>query len=80
MFEDHDMLKRAAVQAMNNLMFDEEVVKKYEGMNDRTKYMLLLCSMADLELSRAAAGAMAILTAVSQRASKKIFEVGLSKD
>ena len=80
MFEDHDMLKRAAVQAMNNLMFDEEVVKKYEGMHDRTKYMLLLCSMADLELSRAAAGAMAILTAVSKRASKKIFEVGLSKD
>jgi len=74
MFEDHDMLKRAAVQVMNNLMFDEEVVKKYEGKNDRTKYMLLLCSMADLELARAAAGAMAILTAVSKRASKKIFE------
>ena len=76
MFEDYDMLKRAAVQVMNNMMFSDEVVKLYEGKNDRTKYMLLLCTATDLELARSAAGSLAILTAVSKRASKKIlFEV-----
>merc|ERR1712243_17507 len=68
------MLKRAAVQAINNLMFDEEIVKKFEAKNDRTKYLVLLSGMADLEMARAAAGCLAILTAISKRGSKRIFD------
>lgn len=74
MYEDHEMLKRAAVQAINNLMFDEEIVKKFEAKNDRTKYLVLLSGMADLEMARAAAGCLAILTAISKRGSKRIFD------
>lgn len=77
MYEDHDMLKRASVQAINNLLFSEEVVKLYEGKNDRTKYLVLLSTSEDIELSKAAAGALAILTSVSKRASRKVFEVNI---
>ena len=75
MYEDHDMLKRASVQTMSNLLFSEEVVKLFEGKNDRTKYMFLLTTSEDIELSKAASGAVAILTSVSKRASRKVFEV-----
>lgn len=75
MYEDHEMLKRASVQAMNNLLFNEEVVKMYEGKNDRTKYLFLLGTAEDLELAKAATGGLAILTSVSKRASRKLFEV-----
>ena len=78
MYENHDMLKRASVQAINNLLFDEEVIKMFEGKNDRTKYLFLLCTSEDIELSKAASGALAILTSVSKRASRKIFEVSCS--
>lgn len=77
MYEDHDMLKRASTQTMSNLLFSEEVVKLYEGKNDRTKYLVLLSTSEDTELSKAAAGALAILTSVSKRASRKIFEVAI---
>lgn len=78
MYEDHEMLQRASVQTMSNLLFNEEVVKMFEGKNDRTKYMFLLTTSEDVELAKAASGAIAILTSVSKRASRKIFEV-LSK-
>lgn len=74
MYENHEMLQKAAVQAMSNLLFSEEVVKLFEGKNDRTKYMILLSTSEDIEMSKAAAGALAILTSVSKRASRKVFE------
>lgn len=77
MYEDHDMLKRAAVQAMNNMLFDDDVIKLYEGKNDRTKYLFLLGTAEDFELAKAASGGLAILTSVSKRASRKIFDVSL---
>ena len=80
MYEEHEMIRRAAVQAMNNLLFDEEVVKLYEGKNDRTKYLFLLCTYEDVELAKAAAGGLAVLTSVSKRASRKIFDVGEWKE
>ena len=77
MYENHEMLKKASVQTMSNLLFSEEVVKLFEGKNDRTKYLVLLSTSEDVELSKAAAGALAILTSVSKRASRKVFEVWL---
>jgi len=75
MYDDHEMLKRAAVQLMNNMVFSEEVVKMFEGKNDRTKYMVLLCATTDdLDLVQAAIGTLAVLTAMSKRVSKKVFE------
>lgn len=79
MYENHEMLQKAAVQAMSNLLFSEEVVKLFEGKNDRTKYMILLSTSEDIEMSKAAAGALAILTSVSKRASRKVFEVCSSR-
>lgn len=80
MYEDHELLKRASVQTMNNLLFNDEVVKLFEGKNDRTKFLFLLTTYEDLELSKAALGSLAILTSVSKRASRKIFEVREWKD
>ena len=75
MYEDHELLKRAAVQLMNNMVFSEEVVKLFEGKNDRTRYLVLLCATTDdHDLVQAAIGTLAVLTAVSKRVSKKVFE------
>ncbi|PSN46108.1 Protein unc-45 B [Blattella germanica] len=76
MYEDHEMLKRAATQVMTNLIMSPDVVKIYEGKNDRTKLLVLLCSEEDEETSKAAAGALAVLTSTSKKACKKVFEVG----
>jgi len=76
MYEEHEMLKRAAVQLINNMVFSEEVVKMFEGKNDRVKYFVLLCATTDdLQLVQAAIGTLAVVTAMSKRASKKVFEV-----
>ncbi|KAJ4450413.1 hypothetical protein ANN_01837 [Periplaneta americana] len=74
MYEEHEMLRRAATQAMTNLIVSPDVVKIYEGSNDRTKLLVLLCSEEDEETSMAAAGALAMLTSVSKKACKKVFE------
>ncbi|XP_001600626.2 protein unc-45 homolog B [Nasonia vitripennis] len=74
MYEDHDMLRRASTQVVNNLMMCEDTIKFYEGDNDRTKYLVILCSEEDLDTSLAAAGALAMLTSVSKAACYKIFD------
>lgn len=75
LFEQHEMLRRAATQVMTNMVCSPEVVKLYEGNNDKTKFMFLLCGEEDEETMKAAAGAMAILTANSVICCRKIFEV-----
>lgn len=47
----------------------------HEKPNDRVKFLVLLCDDDDLETSKAAAGALAMLTSVSKKSCKKIFEV-----
>jgi tetratricopeptide (TPR) repeat protein len=74
MYEQHEMLKRAATQVMTNLMMSPDVVKIYEGNNDRTKLLVLLCSEDDEETNMAAAGALAILTSASKKACQKVFQ------
>ncbi|KAE8752791.1 hypothetical protein FOCC_FOCC000529 [Frankliniella occidentalis] len=75
MFEEHEMLRRAATQVITNLILSPEVVKMYEGKNDKTKYLVLLSADEDTETAMAAAGALAQLTAVSKKCCKKVFEV-----
>ncbi|CAK9831347.1 Protein unc-45 homolog B [Anthophora retusa] len=77
MYEDHEMLKRASTQVMNNLMMCEDTIKYYEQENDRVKYLVILCEDEDVDTSMAAAGALAMLTSVSVKSCIKIFD---SKD
>ncbi|XP_015606601.1 protein unc-45 homolog A [Cephus cinctus] len=74
MYEEHEMLRRAAAQVMNNLLMSEEAVKFYEGENDRVKYLVILSQDEDEQTSIAASGALAMLTSLSNKACAKIFE------
>lgn len=77
MYGDHDLLKRAATQVMNNLIMCEQTIQYYERENDRVKYLVILCEDEDQDTSIAAAGALAMLTSISKKACEKIFD---SKD
>ncbi|XP_014479651.1 PREDICTED: protein unc-45 homolog B [Dinoponera quadriceps] len=77
MYEDHDMLRRAAIQVVNNLMMCEETLKYFEQENDRVKYLVILCGDEDRDTGMAAAGALAMLTSASEKTCEKIFD---SKD
>lgn len=74
MYGDHDMLRRAATQVMNNLVMCEQTIQYYEQENDRIKYLVILCEDEDQDTSIAAAGALAMLTSVSKKACEKIFD------
>ena len=74
LYEDHEMLKRAATQCVANLITSEDVVRLYEGDNDRVKYLVILCEEEDLETVKAASGALAMLTSVSKKCCNKVFE------
>lgn len=73
--EDHLMLSRAAAQVICNLAQSEEVVKAYEGENDRLKLMFLYCEEEDEDTAIAAAGALAILTSMSEKCCSKLLSV-----
>ncbi|XP_035736786.1 protein unc-45 homolog B-like isoform X1 [Vespa mandarinia] len=74
MYEDHEMLKRAATQVINNLIICEDTIKYFEQENDKTKYLLILCEDEDEETCLAASGALAMLTSVSTKAIEKMFD------
>ena len=75
MFEDHKMIRCAAVQCFTNLCLSPLHVKRCEGKNDKVKYCVLLCGDDDdVEVVRAAAGALAILTSQSEKCCRKIFD------
>jgi len=75
MYEDHKMLRRAAVQCVLNLCQSEVQVRRFEGNNDRMKYMVLLMGDGeDEEVAKAAAGAVATLTSYSSKLCKRIYE------
>ncbi|XP_046396324.1 protein unc-45 homolog B [Ischnura elegans] len=78
MYENHTLLRRAATQVMTNLMLSPEVIKAYEGDNDRLKFLVLLLSEASLEADfdtvMAAAGALAILLSNSPKCCKKMIK------
>ncbi|CAG2213903.1 UNC45 [Mytilus edulis] len=75
MFEEHELLKRASTECMCNLVMSDEVVKLFEGENDRVKLLVLYCGDEDDPLLvRAAAGSLAVLTH-SEIVCKKVLEV-----
>lgn len=74
LYEDHNMLRRAATQVITNMTMSPDVVEIYEGDNDKMKYLVILCAEEDLETSLAASGAVAILTSASKRCCAKIFD------
>ena len=75
MFQDHQMLRRASVQCVLNLCQSETQVKRFEGNNDKMKYMVLLMGDADdTEVVKAAAGAVATLTSYSNVLCKKVYD------
>ncbi|XP_011555824.2 protein unc-45 homolog B [Plutella xylostella] len=76
LYEDHLMLQRAAVQCICNLVQSEDVVKMYEGDNDRTKFLYILCQDEDEDTAMAAAGALCVLTSVSKICCRKLLDVG----
>jgi len=73
-YQDHQMLRRAAIQCMLNLCQSPVQVERYEGVNDKMKYMVLLMADEDEEIVKAASGAVAMLTSVSTKLCSKIFE------
>lgn len=74
LMEEHDMLRRAACQAICNLVLNEDAVKLHEGNNDRVKFLALLCKEEDEETAIAASGALALLTAASTKCCEKMFD------
>uniref|UniRef100_A0A1Q3FNV7 Protein unc-45 homolog B n=1 Tax=Culex tarsalis TaxID=7177 RepID=A0A1Q3FNV7_CULTA len=73
MTEDHLMLQRAATQVMCNMVQSPDVVKMHEKENDRVKFLALLTMEEDEETALAASGALAYLTAVSEKCCEKMF-------
>lgn len=73
-YEDHVMLKRSSTQCIANMMLSQEVVKLFEGDNDRVKYFVILTVDDDPDTAHAASLALAILTSISQKACQKILE------
>lgn len=73
MFEEHEMICRAAVQCVVNLIRDPHMISLYEAQNDRVKYLVILCQSEDLETVKAASGALAMLCQVSEKACERIF-------
>lgn len=75
MYEDHMMLVRAATQCICNLVQSEDVIKIFEGNNDKTKYLYILCQNEDEDTAKAAAGALCMLTSVSKICCRKLLDV-----
>lgn len=75
MYEDHQMLVRAATQCICNLVQSEDVIKTYEANNDKAKYLYILCQDEDIDTALAAAGALCMLTSVSKICCRKLLDV-----
>ncbi|XP_066602124.1 protein unc-45 homolog B-like [Prorops nasuta] len=74
MYEDHEMLRKASIQVINNLVMCEDTVTFFEQENDRVKYLVILCEDEDEDTCKAASGALAMLTSMSKKVCWKIFE------
>ncbi|TKS78819.1 Protein unc-45 -like protein B [Collichthys lucidus] len=76
MFEDHEQIRQAATECMCNLVTCKEVQDRYlEDGNDKLKLLVLLCGEDDDKLQMAAAGGLAMLTAVQKKICAKLTKV-----
>ncbi|XP_038660001.1 protein unc-45 homolog B isoform X2 [Scyliorhinus canicula] len=78
MFEEHDQIRQAATECMCNMVNCKEVQDRFvaEG-NDQLKLLVLLCGEDDAKLQRAAAGAVAMLTASRSELCHKMTSVSV---
>jgi len=76
MFEQHEMIRRAAIQCFANLCMSPDVVKALGQKNDKFKYLFLCCADEDVEVVKAAAGGLCIALGMEDRLAAKVFEVG----
>ena len=75
MFEEHELIRRAATEAMCNLIQLEDIAKRFHDDDvERVKLLTLFAGEEDEGLSMAAAGALAQLTH-SAPICKKMMEV-----
>lgn len=74
LFEEHLMLRRASAQCFTNLMMSHDVIKIFEGENDKLKMLFLLCEEEDEDTSLAAAGAVAIAVSNSKPCCQKLMK------
>ncbi|XP_060257627.1 protein unc-45 homolog A isoform X1 [Ovis aries] len=76
MFEEHEMLRRAATECMCNLAMSKEVQDLFEATgNDRLKLLVLYSGEEDELLRRAAAGGLAMLTSMRPSLCSRIPQV-----
>ncbi|CAI9720409.1 protein unc-45 homolog B-like [Octopus vulgaris] len=74
LYEEHDMIQKAATECICNMVMSEDVAKLFEGENDRVKLLLLFTSNEDQATALAASGALAILSS-SVKICQKIVQV-----
>lgn len=76
MFEEHEMLRRAATECICNLVALQEVKDRFLGEeNDRVKLLVLFCAeVDDIVLIKAASGALAVLSS-DERCVDKVTKV-----
>ena len=74
MFEAHEMIRRAAIQCYTNLCMSPDIVRTLEGPNDKLKYLVLCSADEDLEIVKAAAGALCMVLSQSEKLPPKVFE------
>ncbi|XP_025774518.1 protein unc-45 homolog A [Puma concolor] len=76
MFEEHEMIRRAATECMCNLAMSKEVQDLFEAKgNDRLKLLVLYSGEDDELLRRAAAGGLAMLTSMRPSLCSRIPQV-----
>uniref|UniRef100_A0A8C6G0P4 Unc-45 myosin chaperone A n=1 Tax=Moschus moschiferus TaxID=68415 RepID=A0A8C6G0P4_MOSMO len=76
MFEEHEMLRRAATECMCNLAMSKEVQDLFEATgNDRLKLLVLYSGEDDELLRQAAAGGLAMLTSMRPSLCSRIPQV-----
>uniref|UniRef100_A0A2P2HWV5 Protein unc-45 homolog B n=1 Tax=Hirondellea gigas TaxID=1518452 RepID=A0A2P2HWV5_9CRUS len=74
MFEGHEMIRRAAMQCFTNMCMSPDVVKLLEGKNDKLKYLVLCSADEDLDIVKAASGALCMVLGQSESLNHKFFE------
>ena len=80
MFEDHELIRRAATEAMCNLVMCEQVAERFlQDDVERVKLLTLFSGEEDVLLAKAASGALCQLSA-DERICKKILDVKQAVD
>jgi len=78
-YEEHPMLKRAALECMCNLMMEKETLRYFQGNNDRVKYFMLTAADcmdddADMSIIAATTGGLAMISYDPEVAKKIVSE------